>query len=125
MWPALQQGQLQQYKDADGNITTTTYAAAGDLVAPVGRLKSVFRQNAGATASETWNYLYTSTSSTATLAKVQLLRNGSTTPVRQVAYSYYTGASGQPGNSGDLKSVKIEDGSGTVIDEGLPLLDAN
>ena len=125
--PAAQQGQIQQYTDAAGNITTYTYDT-NSADATYGQLMQVTQADSAGT-KEFFNYTYTPVNTvngqsvemiSSIVQQEQLAGQVNPSTVRQVVYSYYDGSySGDNtyGNAGDLKTATVEDASGNVINE--------
>ena len=108
-------GQLKSFTDPYGNVTSVT---AQDLSGHVGELQRSVTL-AGTTTTESWIYTYGTAPGFTDLVQNLTLRrkigSGGWTTVRQAVYDYYDGTT-SGGNSRDLRTLKIEDASGNVLD---------
>jgi RHS repeat-associated protein len=114
--PAAQRGQFQSYTDANGvTMAVTSYTADGH-VAETQRAATA----GGQTVTESWLYGYLASGVNAGLLASVTLRtrvnSGSWSVVRQVQYAYYDGTQTYGGNTGDLLSATVLDGSSNVLD---------
>jgi RHS repeat-associated protein len=113
--PANQRGQLASFTDPDGNVTQVTSWNSSGQPAEVQRSNTT----GGVTTVESYldSYL-TSGANAGRLSNVTLRRQvngGAWSTVRQAAYSYYDGTTGN-GNLGDLRTAVVQDASGNALD---------
>jgi YD repeat-containing protein len=113
--PASQRGQLQSFTDPDGNVTQVTSWTSAGQPAEVQRSNT----SGGVTTVESYldSYL-TSGANAGRLSNVTLRRQvngGAWSVVRQAAYTYYDGTTGN-GNLGDLRTAVVQDASGNALD---------
>jgi hypothetical protein len=110
--PDLQRGQFKSFYRPSGDRFRAVYNAAGQLTTVVRQVDS--------STSEEVGYTYLADNS-AMLVTVQrrMVGTGGNTIVRTAEYGYYTGAAGEYGEAGNLKSVKVHGGdiSGPLIRE--------
>jgi RHS repeat-associated protein len=114
-WLPFQPGTLLSYADPNGNVTSVTSWTSLGEPAAVQRSTT----SGGTTVTEQYLYSYGTGGATAGLLLGETLQRqtggGSWSVVRQVAYAYYDGTTGN-GNLGDLELAQVEDGSGNVLD---------
>ncbi len=114
--PLYQKGTFKSYTDAAGNVTSViSYNFDGNPT-------EVQRSNTtgGSTVTESFQYAYAPDTDTAIggMISATLRRkvdSGSWSTVREADYAYYDGVESH-GNSGDLKTAVVKDGSGNVLD---------
>jgi RHS repeat-associated protein len=116
--PTAEQGAFQSITDQFGDTTSVTAHNANNQIQEIQSSSTV----GSTTVTESYLYTYVSSGSNAGyLQNVTLRRQtngGAWSNVRQVAYAYYTTGSSF-GNTGDLETAQIEDGSGNVLDTYL------
>jgi hypothetical protein len=114
--PGAEQGQLKTFTDAAGNVTDLSSRTSDGEVARVTRSSTID----GTTVAEAFVYAYVGSGVNQGLLQSAALQRqtdgGSWVTVRSVEYDYYDGSDSN-GNAGDLKTAKIEDAAGCLIDE--------
>jgi YD repeat-containing protein len=107
--PIAQQGKLEDYTEASGDLTTTTYNSSGQMTAV---------QRTDGTTTESYAYTYISSGiNTGLVSNVTLMSGpagGTLSTVQQVAFAYYDGTQSY-GNARELQTETLEDASGNAL----------
>jgi RHS repeat-associated protein len=115
-FPTAQQGSFKSITDQFGNVIQVTAHTSS------GQIQEIQSSNTVGTTTITESYLYTYITSgvnTGLLSNVTLRRQtngGAWTNIRQASYAYYDGTQSY-GNTGDLMTATIQDGSGNSLGE--------
>lgn len=113
--PAAQRGRLASMRDASGGIARVTYDGSGYVTA-------IEKSGVVGADTVTMRFRYVNATNGAVDAIYQEIvtqtAGGSVTvePVRSVAYTYYSSATGQAGLAGQLKTVTIRDATGNPLE---------
>ncbi len=107
--PPQLRGKLKRLIDTAGNVSGTTYDASFQMT----RIDRIANVN-GAAVTETFQYAYRADGRLTSVSRI-VGRNAVMALSRMVVFDYYTGANGENGEQGELKTAMLQDGLGNVL----------